>query len=40
MGVPRSDVIAAIKRGWKEKAPNYIIITKEYLEQLIGEQLE
>lgn len=40
MGVPRSDVIAAIKRGWKDKAPNYIIITKEYLEQLIGEPIE
>ncbi len=40
MGVPRSDVIAAIKRGWEDKAPNYIIITKEYLETLIGEPLE
>lgn len=39
-GVPRIDVIAAVKRGWEEKAPNYIIVTKEYLEQLIGEPLE
>ena len=39
-GVPRSDVIAAVKRGWEEKAPNYIIVTKEYLETLIGEPLK
>ena len=40
IGVPRSDVIAAVKRGWLEKAPNYIIVTKEYLEQLIGEPID
>jgi len=39
-GVPRSDVIAAVKRGWQEKAPNYIIVTKEYLEKLIGEPIK
>jgi len=38
-GVPKSDVIAAVKRGWKEKAPNYVIVTKQYLEKLIGESL-
>lgn len=39
-GVPKSDVIAAVKRGWKEKAPNYVIVTKQYLEKLLGEPLE
>ena len=39
-GVPKSDVIAAVKRGWKEKAPNYVIVEKAYLEKLIGEPLE
>ena len=39
-GVPPSDVIAAVKRGWKEKAPNYVIVTKQYLEKLLGEPLE
>lgn len=36
----REDVIAAIKRGWTEKVPNFVIVRKEYLETLIGEKLE
>ncbi|GAI77684.1 unnamed protein product, partial [marine sediment metagenome] len=36
----REDVIAAIKRGWAEKVPNYVVVEKSYLEKLIGEPLE
>ncbi|MBA7696931.1 hypothetical protein ES703_105587 [subsurface metagenome] len=42
MGKPasRDDVIAAIKRGWAEKVPNYVVVKKSYLEKLIGEPIE
>lgn len=36
----REDVIAAIKRGWKDKVPNFIVVEKEHLEDIIGEKLD
>lgn len=40
IGITKLDVIAAIKRGWAEDAPNFVIVQKGYLEKLIGEPLE
>jgi len=42
MGKPatREDVIASIKRGWEKKVPNFVIVTKQHLEELIGEPLD
>ncbi|MBA7715813.1 hypothetical protein ES703_124871 [subsurface metagenome] len=39
-GITKTDVIAAIKSGWAENAPNFAIVKKGYLEKLIGEPLE
>ena len=41
LGTPATseEVRIFIRRGWEEKVPNFVIVTRDYLEKLLGEPL-
>jgi len=35
----KEDVVIAIRTGYEQKVPNFVIVTRQYLEKLLGEPL-